>query len=184
VAQLYPQALGSLFVASYHSQGYGGGIRTRFHTEITTNLQSESELLLHLVVYPNQFVLAPSPLRITTRDFFKLNTCVHSPYITSSLAMYNLCTDRIGNTIFNTSYVAECVSVAKETCLLAVTYQQPSLLALPFLSLSYHVTICKDGSAEITATVKTPHIRNRIFNGIETVYISRSLCRLAVIELK
>jgi hypothetical protein len=32
VAQLYPQALGSLFVASYDSQGYGGGIRSRLHT--------------------------------------------------------------------------------------------------------------------------------------------------------
>jgi restriction endonuclease Mrr len=32
VAQLYPQALGSLFVASYDSQGYGGGILTRLHT--------------------------------------------------------------------------------------------------------------------------------------------------------
>jgi hypothetical protein len=32
VAQLYPLALGSLFVASYDSQGYDGGIRTRFHT--------------------------------------------------------------------------------------------------------------------------------------------------------
>jgi hypothetical protein len=31
VAQLYPQTPGSLFVASYDSQGYGGGIRTRFH---------------------------------------------------------------------------------------------------------------------------------------------------------
>jgi hypothetical protein len=31
VAQLYPQALGSLFVASYDSQGYGGGIRIRLH---------------------------------------------------------------------------------------------------------------------------------------------------------
>jgi hypothetical protein len=31
VAQLYPQALGSLFVPSYDSQGYGGGIRTRLH---------------------------------------------------------------------------------------------------------------------------------------------------------
>jgi hypothetical protein len=29
VAQLYPQALGSLFVASCDSQGYGGGIQTR-----------------------------------------------------------------------------------------------------------------------------------------------------------
>jgi hypothetical protein len=32
VAQLYPQTLGSVFVASYDSQGYGGGIRTHFHT--------------------------------------------------------------------------------------------------------------------------------------------------------
>jgi hypothetical protein len=29
VAQLYPQALSSLFVASYYSQGYSGGIRTQ-----------------------------------------------------------------------------------------------------------------------------------------------------------
>jgi hypothetical protein len=32
VAQLYPQALGSLFVASYDSQGYGEGLRPRLHT--------------------------------------------------------------------------------------------------------------------------------------------------------
>jgi hypothetical protein len=32
MAQLHPQALGSLFVASYLTQGYGGGIRTRLHT--------------------------------------------------------------------------------------------------------------------------------------------------------
>jgi hypothetical protein len=31
VANLYPQALGSLFVTSYDSQGYGGGIRSRLH---------------------------------------------------------------------------------------------------------------------------------------------------------
>jgi hypothetical protein len=31
VAQLYPQALGSLFVAFYDSQGYGGGILTCLH---------------------------------------------------------------------------------------------------------------------------------------------------------
>jgi hypothetical protein len=33
VAQLYSRALGSLFVASYDSQGYGGGILTRLHTD-------------------------------------------------------------------------------------------------------------------------------------------------------
>jgi hypothetical protein len=32
VVQLYPQALGSLFVASYDSQGYGEGIRPHLHT--------------------------------------------------------------------------------------------------------------------------------------------------------
>jgi hypothetical protein len=32
VAQLYPRALGSLFVASYDSQGSDGGILTRLHT--------------------------------------------------------------------------------------------------------------------------------------------------------
>jgi hypothetical protein len=33
VAQLRHQALGSLFVASYDSQGYGGVIRPRLHTD-------------------------------------------------------------------------------------------------------------------------------------------------------
>jgi hypothetical protein len=31
--QLYPEAWGYLFVAFYDSQGYGGGILTRLHTE-------------------------------------------------------------------------------------------------------------------------------------------------------
>jgi hypothetical protein len=43
VARLYPQALGSLFVTSYDSQGYGGGIRTRLHTGVTDpTTQSQS----------------------------------------------------------------------------------------------------------------------------------------------
>jgi hypothetical protein len=32
VAQLYFQALGSLYVVPYDSQGYGGSILTRLHT--------------------------------------------------------------------------------------------------------------------------------------------------------
>jgi hypothetical protein len=36
VSRLYPQALGSLFVASYDSQGYGGGIRTRNQERIAS----------------------------------------------------------------------------------------------------------------------------------------------------
>jgi hypothetical protein len=39
VSQLYPAALGSLFVASYDSQGYGGGIRSRPRTgRLTTSV--------------------------------------------------------------------------------------------------------------------------------------------------
>jgi hypothetical protein len=37
VTQLYPEALGSLFVAFYGSQGYGGGILTRPHRGKTLN---------------------------------------------------------------------------------------------------------------------------------------------------
>jgi hypothetical protein len=40
VAQLYPQALGSLFVTSYESQGYGGVIRARPHTRRHRSLLS------------------------------------------------------------------------------------------------------------------------------------------------
>jgi hypothetical protein len=35
VVRLYPQALGSLFFASYDSEGYGGGIRPLLHTGVT-----------------------------------------------------------------------------------------------------------------------------------------------------
>jgi hypothetical protein len=38
VAQLYPQALGSLFVASYDSLGNGGGILTRLHIGMWYNM--------------------------------------------------------------------------------------------------------------------------------------------------
>jgi hypothetical protein len=34
VAQLYPQAPGSLFVSSYDSQDYGADILTRLHAEL------------------------------------------------------------------------------------------------------------------------------------------------------
>jgi hypothetical protein len=34
MGQLYPESLGSLFVASYDSQGYGVGIRTRLHARL------------------------------------------------------------------------------------------------------------------------------------------------------
>jgi hypothetical protein len=48
--------------------------------------ERQSQLLYDWRVTANQFVLAPSPLRHTARFFSsQLNTCGHSPYITSSL---------------------------------------------------------------------------------------------------
>jgi hypothetical protein len=41
VAQLYPRALGSLFVASYDSQGYGEGIRICIHAGLYDIQQTE-----------------------------------------------------------------------------------------------------------------------------------------------
>jgi hypothetical protein len=69
VTQLYPQTLGPLFVASYDSQGYGGCNRTSVYAGIN-RLQLKLKLLSDWRFTANQFVLAPSPLRLTTRDFF------------------------------------------------------------------------------------------------------------------
>jgi hypothetical protein len=44
VAQIYPQAPGSLFVAFYDSQGYGGGILTRLHTGTNRGISPVSPL--------------------------------------------------------------------------------------------------------------------------------------------
>jgi hypothetical protein len=44
VAQLYSEALGSLFVTSYDSLGYGGGIRSRLHTGQLTAIHVKVEV--------------------------------------------------------------------------------------------------------------------------------------------
>jgi hypothetical protein len=98
VAQLYLQALGSLFVASYHSQSYDGSIQTRLHA-ITVYLKLE---LLYEAVYNQSQVKVKVTLRLAvlppissswrqapgnsrhSNFTFHLNTCGYSPYVTSS----------------------------------------------------------------------------------------------------
>jgi hypothetical protein len=70
VAQLHPQALGSVFFVSYNSQGYDGGIRTRLHAG------RNKELLYDRRFAANEFILAPNPLRITTRIIFNWTLAV------------------------------------------------------------------------------------------------------------
>jgi hypothetical protein len=51
----------------------------------------ESELLYDWRFTANQFVLAPSPLRLKARFLFQLNTCGNSPYVTFSLTRRLVC---------------------------------------------------------------------------------------------
>jgi hypothetical protein len=53
--------------------------------------QSESEILYDWRFTTNQLALALSPLRLTARYLFHLNTCGHSPYVTSSLTRGWVC---------------------------------------------------------------------------------------------
>jgi hypothetical protein len=54
--------------------------------------ESESELLYDWRFTSNQFVLAPSPLRLTTSNFFpQLNTCGYSLHVTTSLKRGWIC---------------------------------------------------------------------------------------------
>jgi hypothetical protein len=83
VAQLKPQALGSLFVSCYDSQGCSGGIRSRLHTGIPTY---NSKLLYDWRFTASQLVFAPTPSGLPPEMvFFQLNSCGHSPDVTSSL---------------------------------------------------------------------------------------------------
>jgi hypothetical protein len=54
--------------------------------------ESESELLYDWRFTANQFVLATSPLSLTTSNFiFQLNTCSYSPYVTFPLTKGWIC---------------------------------------------------------------------------------------------
>jgi hypothetical protein len=53
----------------------------------------------------NQFVLTPSPLRPYDQTFvFRLNYCVNSPYVTSSLTRWRVCVLGIGLALFKCTY--------------------------------------------------------------------------------
>jgi hypothetical protein len=94
VDQLYRQALGSLFVTSYDSRGYGGSLHTGFNWG-----QSQSHRQSYFTTSglpPISLSWRQAPLSPTTRDFFpQLNPCSISPYVTSSLTRRWVCLLRI-----------------------------------------------------------------------------------------
>jgi hypothetical protein len=64
------------------------GLRWRYstpppHGMTWSESEPESELFYDWRFTANQSILAPSPLRLTARIFFQLNTCCNSPYVTT-----------------------------------------------------------------------------------------------------
>jgi hypothetical protein len=70
VGQLYPHELGSLFVASYVSQGCGGGIRTRLHAGLTATHRVRVRVTLRLAVYCQPGLLGAKLLEAQDQSFF------------------------------------------------------------------------------------------------------------------
>jgi hypothetical protein len=81
VAQLYRQALGSLFVASYYSQRNGA----------EHGSEPESESLYDWQFTSSKFCLGDKPLENHDQYFFQLNNCCYSHYVTSFLARGWVC---------------------------------------------------------------------------------------------
>jgi hypothetical protein len=81
VAQLYPRALGYLFVASYNSQAYGGGILTRLHIGNwicpAYNIRHKPQRKYHLSVAVPLFVRAFSRITLLLYPIVAVNCCVH-----------------------------------------------------------------------------------------------------------
>jgi hypothetical protein len=92
VVELYPQALGSVFVASYDSKGYGDDIRTQPHalpplysrgmdhaaqkTQLPYScrgVKSKFKVTLRLVVYRQSVCLGVKPLETPDQNFFPPN---------------------------------------------------------------------------------------------------------------
>jgi hypothetical protein len=73
VAQLYSQALGTLFFASYDSQGYSGGIRTRLHTG-TRQLKVKVKVTLRLMVSQSENLGVEPHLGLMTRYLLLLDS--------------------------------------------------------------------------------------------------------------
>jgi hypothetical protein len=81
VAQLYPRALGSLFVASYDSKGYGGGTVARLHTGATDGLNLSC--LQHLGTDPVE----------NTIPLLQWNCCHWNMIVCGAVTIYFLISD-------------------------------------------------------------------------------------------
>jgi hypothetical protein len=114
----------------------------------------KSKLLYDWQFTANQFVLAPSPLRIMTRvvvAVLQLNPWGHSPHVTSSplrggqpncwWSSYITVMGHIENATSSSSSVVVCVFVAAETCLLSHCLIMSISCGSSVLAVRHHVTV-------------------------------------------
>jgi hypothetical protein len=98
VAQLYPQTLVSLIVASYDSQGYGGGTQPRLHTGSDLN-----SIQFHYIAYPypwkwllTNFTTYPrnrlfiAQLRAGFQDCVSMKTCIADSFSSNGSTCHNI----------------------------------------------------------------------------------------------
>jgi hypothetical protein len=101
VAQLYPRELGSLYVVSYDSQGYGVGILTQSKVKVKVTLQSES---LYGWQWVSLYVLASSSLCGRLTRYCLLFKCLGLEFVVLSL-QGALSNERPGLSFVNQSLV-------------------------------------------------------------------------------
>jgi hypothetical protein len=59
----------SFIVASYNSQGYGGGIQTRTHTRLSVDLKVKVQVTLRLAIYRQSISIGARPLETHNKRF-------------------------------------------------------------------------------------------------------------------
>jgi hypothetical protein len=111
--------------------------------------KSKSKLLYDWQVTANQFVLAPSSLRLTTRYFFQLNPCGFIPYVTSSLACRWVCLLWIGFAFVKRTYRIYSILLKVLPCAL---YTSPLSSGFGMQNVYILRTLCYNGSL-VTWTV-------------------------------
>jgi hypothetical protein len=67
MAQIYPRALGLLFVASYYSQGYGGGILTCLQVKVEVKLKLKLKMSFYRRPVGQLVLVSSSHLESMTR---------------------------------------------------------------------------------------------------------------------
>jgi uncharacterized membrane protein YbhN (UPF0104 family) len=100
---------------------------------------------LRLALFANQFVLASSPLRLTTRDYFQLSSWGNSVYVTSSAAWDpHYITSGQTHRKHRLSAIVPSLGVVAETCILSSCQAMYVSSGSTIPAFRRHVTILRN----------------------------------------